>query len=345
MVIVRTPLRMSFFGGGTDHPGWFQQHGGAVLSTSINKYIYIQMRRLYSFFDFNYRVLWSKVEQTRTVDEIEHPVVRGALKHFWQEDRGLEIVYNADLPSRSGLGSSSAFTVSILQALWAQKGQIISKRELAQLAIHVEQNILKEPVGCQDQVAVAYGGLNRIEFLPDGDFRVNPVPLSRTRVEDLESHMMMFFTGFTRAAGKVEEEKMKDLDAKQKTLFRMQELVPLAEHVLTSQSEPLSSFGDLMDESWQLKRSLAGTVSNTDIDDAYRAAVDAGASGGKLLGAGGGGFLLFIVEPRYQDAVRTALRGLLEIPVRLENEGSKIAMYDPDLTSLQGAKPYIAAVA
>lgn len=332
MVIVKTPLRMSFFGGGTDHPGWFRENGGAVLSTSIDKYIYLQIRRLPRIFDFNYRVAWSKIEQVKTPAEIQHPVVRAVIQEYWKEDIGLEVVYNADLPARSGLGSSSAFTVSILQGLWAEQGKIISKRELSDLAIRVEQELLKEPVGCQDQIAVAHGGCNRIDFLPGGGYRVTPVPLSRKRREDLESNLMMFFTGFTRDAGNVEKEKMTGLaGAKEKNLRRMHELVPVAEKLLLSPSEPMESFGELMNETWQLKRSLAGAVSNSHIDGIYDAAIAAGASGGKLLGAGGGGFLVFMVEPKFHKSVRAALKGLVEVPVAMETDGSRVLMYEPSV--------------
>lgn len=332
MVIVKTPLRMSFFGGGTDHPSWFRENGGAVLSTSIDKYIYLQMRRIYQIFDFSYRILWSKVERVNTPAEIEHPVVRAVLQQYWHEKRGLEIVYNADLPARSGLGSSSAFTVSLLQGLWAEMGKIISKRELAELAIMVERDLLKEPVGCQDQIAVAYGGCNRIDFLPSGDFHVTPVPLGYARRDELERNMMMFFTGFTRDAGNVEKEKMSGLvGSKEKTLRRMHEMVPVAERLLLNVSEPLSSFGELMNETWQLKRSLAGSVSNSKIDDIYDAAMAAGADGGKLLGAGGGGFFVFMVEPEHRKAVRRALSGLVEVPIRMDMDGSRIAMYEPSV--------------
>lgn len=330
MVIVKTPLRMSFFGGGTDHPSWFRENGGAVLSTSIDKYIYLQMRRLPKIFDFNYRVAWSKIEQVQEPSEIQHPVVRAVLQEYWKENRGLEIVYNADLPARSGLGSSSAFTVSILQGLWAEQGKIISKRELSDLAIHVEQELLKELVGCQDQIAVAYGGCNRIDFLPGGGYRVTPVPLSRKRRDEMESNMMMFFTGFTRDAGNVEKEKMTGISGnKEKNLRRLHELVPVAEKILLTPEEPMESFGELLNETWQLKRSLAGAVSNTHIDNIYDAAMSAGASGGKLLGAGGGGFFVFMVEPQYRKAVREALKGLEEVPVRMDLDGSRIAMYEP----------------
>lgn len=331
MVIVKTPLRMSFFGGGTDHPSWFLEHGGSVISTSINKYIYLQMRRIYQIFEFNYRVLWSKIEMVKEPSEIEHPVVRAVLENFWQERRGLEIVYNADLPAGSGLGSSSAFTTAILQGLWAEKGKFISKCELAELAIKVEQDLLKEPVGCQDQIAVSYGGCNRIDFLKNGGFRVTPMPLSLSRREEFEENLMMFFTNFTRQAGKIEQEKMKDLDQKEKTLLRMQEMVPEAEKLILSSTTPFSEVGELMDESWRLKRSLAGTVSNSQIDEVYEAGLAAGASGGKLLGAGGGGFLVFVVPPEYRKNVRNALSGLVEVPVRFDQEGSKIAMFERDL--------------
>jgi D-glycero-alpha-D-manno-heptose-7-phosphate kinase len=334
MVIVRTPLRVSFFGGGTDHPTWFEKNPGCVLSTTINKYIYLQMRRLPSIFDFNHRVVWSKVEQCVDLNDIEHPVVREVLRHYCDEDnRRFEVVYNADLPSRSGLGSSSAFTVAFLQALAVQKGQIMTKKDLAREAIRVEQDLLKEPVGSQDQIAVAYGGVNRIDFLPGGEFQVTPLPLSSTRREEFESHIMMFFTRFTRSASKIEETKVKNFDAKRKQLERMAEMVPEAQDVILNSKTPIEEVGKLLHEGWMLKRELSGSVSSPAIDEAYDAAIAAGASGGKLLGAGGGGFLLFIVRPSLQPAVRAALSGLVEVPIKFEREGSQVVLFDPDLTS------------
>ena len=332
MVIVRTPLRVSFLGGGTDHPTWFRQHGGAVLSTTINKYVYLQMRKLPSIFDHNYRVVWSKVEQVKDVSEIDHPVVREVLRNYFPDaPKRFEIVYNADLPARSGLASSSAFTVALLQGLWAQQGKLISQAELAREAIYVEQELLKEPVGCQDQIAVANGGLNRIDFLHDGTFHITPLPLPAVKREALESHMMLFFTRFQRSAGAIEATKIQNYEKKQKNLFRMTELVDEGQDVLLDPNAPISRFGALLHEGWKMKRDLSGSVSNNDIDEAYEAAMAAGASGGKLLGAGGGGFMLFIVKPALQNKVRQALSNLVEVPVKMESRGSHLALYDPDM--------------
>ncbi|MFY9289054.1 MAG: kinase [Alphaproteobacteria bacterium] len=332
MVIIRTPLRISFLGGGTDHPSWFRQHGGAVLSTTINKYIYLQIRKLPSIFDFNYRVVWRMVEQVAEVDDIQHPVVREVLRHYAPSTLPrLEIAYNADLPSRSGLGSSSAFTVALLQGLAAQQGKIISHPELAREAIFVEQELLKEPVGCQDQIAVAHGGLNRIDFMHDGKFRIMPMPLPAGKREALESHMMLFFTRFERSAGMIEATKVQNYDKKHKELVRLSEIVDEGQNILLNPNEPISRFGAMLHEGWKLKRSLSDSVSNSEIDMAYEAAMEAGATGGKLLGAGGGGFMLFIVKPALQDKVRRALSQFVEVPIRLEDRGSHIALFDPEL--------------
>ncbi len=334
MVITRTPLRISFLGGGTDHPSWFRQHGGAVLSTSINKYIYLQIRHLPSIYDFNYRVSWRIIEQEKNLADIQHPVIREVLSNYFRdESTRYEIAYNADLPSRSGLGSSSAFTVGLLQGLWARQGRLVSQRELAREAMYVEQELLNETVGCQDQVAVAYGGLNRIDFMPDGEFRVTPLPLSLDRQHALESHVMLFFTRFERSATAIEAQKIRNFDLKSDSLHRMRSMVDEGQDILLNPRDPISRFGVLLHECWKLKRDLSDAVSNADIDEAYEAAMAAGASGGKLLGAGGGGFLLFIVKPDLQNKVRAALGKLVEVPVRMENRGSHIVLFDPELDS------------
>ncbi|MBV8061206.1 MAG: kinase [Alphaproteobacteria bacterium] len=341
MVIVRTPLRISFFGGGTDHPTWFREHGGAVLSTSINKYVYLQMRRLPSIFSFNYRVSWRMLEEVKTVAEIQHPVVREVLGNYFKKTPPrFEIVYNADLPGRSGLGSSSAFTVALLQGLWAQYGRLISNYDLALEAMHVEQDLLKEAVGCQDQVAVSVGGLNRIDFLQNGPFRVTPLPLMNKRREELESHMMLFFTHYQRSASAVETDKLRNFAKKQANLHRMREMVDEGQNILLNPNASISEFGKLMHEGWCLKRDLSSAVSSSDIDDAYEAAMKAGASGGKLLGAGGGGFLLFMVEPERQKAVRDALPQLVQVPIKMETRGSHLAMFEQGLDAASDADFY-----
>lgn len=341
MIIVRTPLRVSFFGGGTDHPAWFKEHGpGAVLSTSIDKYVYVTLRHLPPVFDFNYRVVWREVEQVQEIGEIKNPVIREVLRHHTSPtDSGYEIAYNADLPARSGLGSSSAFTVAALHALWRNSGRTPSKLDLALEAIKVEQDYLGEPVGSQDQTAVAYGGFNRIDFAADGGLRVSPVSMSKSRKALLEEHIMMFFTGFTRDAGTVEKQKVLNLGSKLKELNFMYEMVAEGRKILENPTSPLSEFGDLLNEGWIAKKSLAKGVSNGLIDDAYDAAMKAGALGGKLLGAGGGGFLLFFVPPERQASVAAVMRGFefrpglcgVHVPLAFEDGGSSVVLHRPEL--------------
>ena len=343
MIIVRTPLRVSFFGGGTDHPSWFKHHGpGAVLSTSIDKYVYITLRYLPKVFDFRYRVSWRIVEQTQTIDEIQHPVVREVLRHYAPPgDMGYEIAYNADLPARSGLGSSSAFTVAALHALLQHEGKPFDKKSLAMEAIRVEQELLQEPVGSQDQTAVAFGGLNRIDFKADGDLVVAPVNVSLVRREQLERHLMMFFTGFTRDASSIEKVKTQNFSDRRGQMERLYALVEEGQNILQREGRSLNDFGGLLDEAWQQKKSLAKGVSSGPIEQLYDAAIEEGAIGGKLLGAGGGGFLLFYVPLDRQEAVRERLQSMcldhggypVHVPMRLERDGSQTVLFSPDLTA------------
>jgi D-glycero-alpha-D-manno-heptose-7-phosphate kinase len=335
LIIVRTPLRVSFFGGGTDHPAWFEQHGpGAVVSTAINKFVYIQLRPTPAIFPFKYRVVWRQVEQVLTKEEIEHPVVRAVLQHYGQDEKhGYEVVYNADLPARAGLASSSAFTVAMLHAFNSNRGRYMSPRDLASEAIFVEQKLLNEAVGCQDQIAVAFGGLNRIDFGKAGAFDVRPVDVQPERRDRLEGSLMLFFTSFTRSAGKIEEQKLENFAKKAADLNRMYDMVGEGVQLLENPATDLDDFGRLLDEAWQRKRGLATAVSNNDIDDAYARAIKAGALGGKLLGAGGGGFLLFYVPNDRQEAVVRALEPYRHVPFRMERGGSRVALHDPDLTS------------
>jgi D-glycero-alpha-D-manno-heptose-7-phosphate kinase len=335
MIIVRTPLRVSFFGGGTDHPDWFEASGkGAVLSTAINKYVYIQMRVLPAVFDFRYRVVWRKVEQVDTIDEIEHPVVRAVLKEYCKDDPcGYEIVYNADLPARSGLGSSSAFTVAILHAISHHKGYNWSQEELARRAIHVEQVLLEEPVGCQDQIAVAVGGLNKIEFKTRDQFVIDPCAVISSRRDTMESSLMMFFTGFTRSAGTIEQQKKNNFNDRTAELTRMYEMVSDGTAILGDVSRSVDEIGALLHEGWMLKRGLASAVSSGPIDEAYQRALSAGALGGKLLGAGGGGFLLFYVRPQERAAVLSAMSDFTHVPIRFDHGGSSVVLNDPEMTS------------
>jgi len=345
MIITRTPFRVSFFGGGTDYPIWYREAGGAVLSTTINKYCYLNCRYLPPFFEYAFRIRYTTREETRTVDQIVHPSVRECLK-FMQIDKGIEMVHTSDIPARSGVASSSAFTVGFINALHALKGQMATKRQLAREAIHVEQNLIKENVGSQDQVACAFGGLNKIEFGGDKEFYVHPVPLTKPRLELLESHLMLFFTGFTRNASDIAAEQIKNGRGKKAQLTTMMEMVDDAIDILNGHSDDIRGFGNLLHDSWVLKKSLSSSISTTRIDNIYETALRAGALGGKLLGAGGGGFILFFVEPDRQKQVKEKLSHLLEVPFRFERWGSQIVLYSTeDLYDEEGsARPHLTNV-
>lgn len=327
MIISRTPFRVSFFGGGTDYNGWFNEHQGAVLATTIDKYCYITCRYLPSFFEHKSRIIYSKIEHVHGIDEIDHPSVREVLR-FLDINQGIEIHHDGDLPARTGLGSSSAFTVGLLNSLYALKGQMVTKERLAKEAIHVEQDMIKENVGCQDQMLAAYGGFNYIEFGGSNHLRVQPVTLAMNRLNLLQDHLMLFFTGFSRTASQIAEAQIKNIPNKKPELSRMYEMVQEARDILNGGD--LLKFGKLLDESWQLKRSLSDKISTGHIDDLYNSAMKAGAIGGKLLGAGGGGFVLLFVEPQHKPKVRSALKDLLEVPIKFENLGSQIIFFQPD---------------
>jgi D-glycero-alpha-D-manno-heptose-7-phosphate kinase len=326
MIISRTPFRVSFFGGGTDYPTWFQENSGRVLTSTINRYCYLTARFLPPFFDQRSRIVWSKIEKVDSPEEIEHPAVRAALQ-FMKITEGVEIHHVGDLPARSGLGSSSAFTVGLLHALYALKGQMANKAQLAEDAIYVEQELLKEAVGVQDQIEVAFGGINLVDIRRDGTYQVAPVILSRERVQEFESHLMLFFTGISRFSSELAESQIKAIPDNTRELKAMQQLVEEALGVLIG-SQSLTQFGKLLHESWQLKRSLTNKISTTQVDKIYEAARSAGAIGGKLLGAGGGGFMLVFAAPEKQQSVREALAGLLEIPFEFEYAGSQIIFCD-----------------
>ena len=327
MIITRTPFRISFFGGGTDYPKWFEEHGGIVLATTIDKYCYISCRYLPPFFEHKYRVVYSRIENVAHIDEIEHPAAKAVLQYM-QCSRGLEIHHDGDLPARSGLGSSSSFTVGLLNALQALQGKYISSEDLARLAIHIEQDWIKENVGSQDQISAAFGGFNRIEFHRDGSFRVDPIILHQDRLGEFQDHLMLFFTGFSRIASEIAKSKIDNIKERTAELKRMKEIAHEAIDLLQSEA-PLVEIGKLLDQSWQYKRSLSEKVSTSDIDHIYETAIKAGATGGKLLGAGGGGFMLFFVKPELQDKVRQALGHLIHVPFRFENGGSRVALYQP----------------
>ncbi|MBF0584502.1 MAG: kinase, partial [Magnetococcales bacterium] len=300
MIISRTPFRISFFGGGTDYPVWYREQGGSVISVSINKYCLITLRALPPFFDYNYRIRCYLREETKTIDEIAHPSVRECLR-FMQVDRGVEVVHSADLPARSGLGSSSSFTVGLLNALYAFMGKMPTKRELALNAIHVEQEQIKENVGSQDQTAAAFGGLNRIDFGGPQHILVRPIILHKDRIDQLCSHLMLFFTGFSRTASHIAAEQIKETLEKSRELKKMMALVEEAMSILLNGERSLDDFGRLLHDQWLIKRDITGLISNQKINDIYSAALRSGALGGKLLGAGGGGFILFFVRPEDQQ--------------------------------------------
>ena len=335
MIIVRSPLRVSFFGGGTDHPAWFNRpERGAVLSTTIDKYVYVQLRRLPAVFDFNYRVAWGMLEEVGSIDEIQHPVVRAVLTHYAaSEDTGYEVIYNADLPSKSGLGSSSAFTVSLLHAYFGNQERLCSKPMLAREAIFVEQKLLHETVGCQDQIAAAYGGFNRIDFEAGGEYRVRPVQVTAARRHELEDSMMMFFTGFTRSAELIEQRKIANFADRTAELQALYEMVDEGERILSDASRPVAEFGELLHHAWMTKRALDSSVSNATIDQRYEDARRAGALGGKLLGAGGGGFLLMYVPQDRRAAVLEAMADLTFVPLRMERDGTSVVLSNPELTA------------
>ena len=329
MIISRTPFRVSLFGGGTDYPKWYEQHGGAVLGFAIDKYCYISVRRLPPFFEHKHRIVYSVVENVKTIDEIKHPAVKGVLSEHMPRE-GIEIHHDGDLPARSGLGSSSSFTVGLTNALAAFEGRMTSKRELAREAIRIEHHVINEKVGCQDQIWAAYGGLNRIDFLKTGEFDVQPAMVSRERRDELQDHLLLVFTGLSRLAPVMAEKQIDNIDAKEKQLSTMLSMVAEAENILHDDSRSMRDLGALLQESWQLKRELADGVSTPLVDEIFDAAMGAGASGGKLLGAGGGGFMLFIVEPDRQARVREALKDLVAVKIAIDNVGSKIVVYEPD---------------
>jgi len=329
MVITRTPLRISFFGGGTDYPVWYREHGGAVLATTINKCCYITCRRLPPFFEYHSRISYSKVENVSTNRVIEHPSVRACLQ-FLGIDDGVEIHHVADLPARTGLGTSSAFTVGLLLGLYALKEQMRDKHALANDAIFVEQKLLQEAVGAQDQVSAAHGGFNRVNFSPDGAIEVKRILVGQGRLAELEQHLALYFTGFARTASEIAAEQVKVTPQRRTELEMMQEMVAEAEQIITSPSRSLEEFGRLLHQNWQIKRTLTQRITNSTIDDIYEAGISAGALGGKLLGAGGGGFMLFFVPPERRQALRTRLKNLLCIPFSFSTRGSHVVVYEPD---------------
>lgn len=329
MIITSTPLRISFFGGGTDYPVWYREHGGSVLSTTIDKSCFITCRWLPPFFEYHSRISYSKVENVGENTAIQHPSVRGCLQYLGI-DRGVEIHHIADLPARTGLGTSSAFTVGLLLGLYALKNQMRDKHSLAVEAIKVEHELLREAVGAQDQVSAAYGGFNRINFRRDGSIEVNPILTSGERLAELEQHLALFFTGISRTASEIAQEQLRLTPHRTRELSEMCALVDEAETIITDPKRSIIEFGRLLHESWKIKKTLTEKITNPLIDDIYEAGIGAGAVGGKLLGAGGGGFMAFFVPPALREALRARLKKLLCVPIRFSSRGSYIAVYEPE---------------
>jgi D-glycero-alpha-D-manno-heptose-7-phosphate kinase len=333
MIITRTPFRVSFFGGGTDYPTWYREHGGAVLSTTINRYCYLTCRYLPPFFDYKSQIIWSKIEKVAAHDDISHPAVRACLNYVGMND-GVAIHHDGDLPARSGLGSSSAFTVGLLNALYALQGKMVSKQALAREAIDIERNVLGEAVGDQDQIATAFGGLNQIEIRTDGGFTVKPVILGAERLGQLQDHLILLFTGVVRNASSIAAEKIGSLKQKAVELREMRAMVDQAIELLIG-NDDIAEFGRLLHESWMLKRSLTSAIAPAFIDDIYARARRAGAIGGKVLGAGGGGFMLFCVAPERRAELLAAFDDLITVPIEFDVAGSQVIFYDAELHAPQ----------
>lgn len=327
MVITQTPFRMSFFGGGTDFPGFYNEHGGAVISTTFDKYCYVNVRHLPPFFEYSTELSYSKIERVKNIDEINHPSIRECMRYF--DMRDIRLTYEADLPAKSGLGTSSSFAVGMLNAFYSLKGKYKSKRELADDAIYLERELCNEAGGVQDQIAVAFGGFNRIDFSADG-YQVTPVVMSNERKEILNDNLMMFFTGFSRFSSDIQTSTQAVLKDKTAQLLEMYSLVDTAQGILTDKNSDLNDFGRLLDHTWKLKRGITTRISTNSLDEIYEKAMSAGALGGKLLGAGGGGFFVFYVEPEKRKSVMQALDKLLYIPFRFEDSGTRVIYFDAE---------------
>ena len=328
MIISKTPFRISFFGGGTDYPAWYAENGGTVISATIDKYCYVNCRYLPPFFDYNYRIRYTSQEGAHSLEEIEHPSVRECIRFMGIPD-GLEVQHNADLPAQSGLGSSSSFTVGMLHCLHGLLGKLVEKKDLARDAITVEQTLIEENVGSQDQVAAAYGGFNRIDFGPGSALSVERLLLDLDYLEHLESRLLLFFTGFQRTASQIAEHQIRNTPAKRRELRAMMELVEEALSVFKKGPRHLDEIGRLLNEQWKIKKQMSHLISNAALNDIYDSARSAGATGGKLLGAGGGGFFLFFAPPERHAQIRLRLSELVYVPVKFEGLGSQIIYYTP----------------
>ena len=328
MIISRTPFRVSLFGGGTDFPAWYRAHGGLVVSATINKYCYLNVRYLPPFFEYNYRIRYTTQEYVGSIDEIRHPSARECIRYVGVRDR-LEVQHNADLPAMSGLGSSSAFTVGLLHALYGLKGRIAGKRQLATQAIEVEQHWIKECVGSQDQVAVAFGGVNAITFGPGEAFDLVPLTLSPHALAVIESHLLLCFTGFQRNGPDVAADQQRNMPNRETELEEIGCITAAAVEAFRRDSIEMSEIGRLLDDQWAIKQRLSSRIATPPIMEIYKTGMRAGAAGAKLLGAGGGGFMLFVAPPETHPRIREALKPLLFVPFRFEMGGSRIIYYTP----------------
>jgi D-glycero-alpha-D-manno-heptose-7-phosphate kinase len=336
MIISRTPFRISFFGGGTDYPAWYRRHGGAVLAATIDKYCYLTCRYLPPFFEHRIRLVYREIETCHTVADIRHPAVREGLKYL-KINRGIELHHDGDLPARSGMGSSSAFTVGLLHALHALNGRMPSKKQLAAESIHLEQEVLGETVGSQDQVMAAYGGFRHVRFETNGEFNASPLVLPHERLAELQAHLMLFYTGIARTAADIAKTYVEEIDSHRRQLRLLQELVEESIDILTN-GKDIRVFGELLHEAWEAKRSLSDKVSTSAVDAIYEKARAAGAVGGKLTGAGGGGFLLLFVPPEHQRDTTEALHELIRVPFAFESAGSQVIFHEPGIDYQQVEK-------
>lgn len=327
MIITKTPFRMSFFGGGTDVPQFFEQYGGAVISTTFDKYCYVNVRHLPKYFDYKTELTYSRIERINNLNEIQHPAIREAMKFLDMHE--IRLIYEADLPARSGLGTSSSFAVGMLNAFYSLKGKYVDKKRLAQEAIYLERILCNEAGGWQDQVAASYGGLNRINFKA-GHFEVNPIIISPRRKTQLNNNLLLFFTGFSRLSSEIQSSTLITMREKISQLKEMYELVHEAESILEDENKDLDEFGRLLDYSWKLKKQTGNKISTNEIDQLYERAISAGALGGKLLGAGGGGFLLFYVQEDKRERVIHALNGFRMVPFQFEEDGTRVIYYTPE---------------
>lgn len=335
MIITKTPFRMSFFGGGTDIPQFFREYGGAVISTTFDKYCYVNVRHLPTFFDYTTELSYSRIERVTSVDNIDHPAIRNAMKLLDMHE--LRLSYEADLPARTGLGTSSSFAVGMLNAFYALKGKFVDKKRLADEAIYLERTLCNEAGGWQDQIAASFGGFNRIDFNSNG-YSVNPIVITPQRQEALNNNLLLLYTHVTRYSSEIQQNIISSMNDKIVYLKEMLRLVDEAQGVLCDSSRDIDDFGRLLGNEWDLKKMTASKISTSEIDELYERGIKAGALGGKLLGAGGGGFILFYVQPEYRESVLSAMSGLVHVPFRFENSGTRVIYYAPETFDIKGTK-------